>query len=297
MGRLHSTGVLVSVLAFSAICLGAQTLETAPPPQSRFEVVSIRPSGLHANANGSFHILGAVGPGEWRATGSFLPYLINYAYGLKMGTLDRVEGLPRWTQTAEYDITAIIPPHARQAQIPLMVRAMLANRFKLVAHWGTRPMQAATLTVAPGGPKLKPDPACDSPDLPVTVIALRPSAAATARNPSCGAWTRSPGIDGSVAVKFHGVTMAEMADYAASQTMPVIDHTGLKGAYDFTLTYQTVGFGGVNRDQWPEIDAENLRNRDDAFLKQLGLKLNLARPTKQPVPVLVVDHVETPTPN
>lgn len=295
--RLAWCGVLVLTAVISAASLAAQKPETAPAPPSRFEVVSIRPSGPHANANGSFHMLGALGPGEWRATGMYLPELIGNAYGLKLGTLNRIEGLPTWTQKAEYDITATIPPHARQAQIPLMVRAMLADRFHLKVHWETRPMPAGTLMLASSGLKIKPVAACDNPNLPVVLIPSRPAPAVAARKPDCGTWANAPGEDGSIVVTFHGVTMPELANYAASQTVPVLDRTGLRGAYDFTLTYPRVKLRGVSREQSSAIEAQNLRHREDAFLHQLGLKLNLSHLTKQPVPVLVVDHVNEPTPN
>jgi uncharacterized protein (TIGR03435 family) len=78
----------------------------------------------------------------------------------------------------------------------------------------------------------------------------------------------------------------------------VIDGTGLKGSYDFTLSFSsadkilpTPGAG----------DAANSSDRNgalsvfDAVNKQLGLKLEK---TKRPYPVLVIDHIEeTPTEN
>jgi len=70
----------------------------------------------------------------------------------------------------------------------------------------------------------------------------------------------------------------------------VVDQTGLTGAYDFTLTWseQTVVSGAG---QESGTDAPSLFT---AVQEQLGLKLV---PTKAPVEVIVVDHVEKPSEN
>jgi uncharacterized protein (TIGR03435 family) len=55
----------------------------------------------------------------------------------------------------------------------------------------------------------------------------------------------------------------------------VLDRTGLEGRYDFEL-------------QWSDVSIFT------ALQEQLGLKLE---PTKGPVDVVVIDHVERPTEN
>jgi uncharacterized protein (TIGR03435 family) len=73
----------------------------------------------------------------------------------------------------------------------------------------------------------------------------------------------------------------------------VVDRTGLTGSYSFTLTWTpesaTVGRG-------PDalsIDPDGT-SIFTALQEQLGLKLE---PTRGPVDVLVIDHVERPTPD
>ncbi len=90
---------------------------------------------------------------------------------------------------------------------------------------------------------------------------------------------------------------------------PVMDQTGLKGRYDFTLRYDPSsmpgGRGGPKDalDPAPPGDATNRSSSDgdippgifDALQEQLGLRLE-AR--KGPVELLVIDHVEkTPARN
>jgi uncharacterized protein (TIGR03435 family) len=61
---------------------------------------------------------------------------------------------------------------------------------------------------------------------------------------------------------------------------PVQDETGLRGSYDFKLTTMTAGDGPTSI--------------FTVVQEQLGLKLE---PTKEPLDVLVIDHVERPTAN
>jgi uncharacterized protein (TIGR03435 family) len=72
---------------------------------------------------------------------------------------------------------------------------------------------------------------------------------------------------------------------------PVLDNTGLKGLYNFSLEYFDP--------RWSSIDhlARQLASRPDIFTvvqDQLGLKLEAK---KGPVEILVVDHIERPSEN
>ena len=69
---------------------------------------------------------------------------------------------------------------------------------------------------------------------------------------------------------------------------PVLDRTGLDGSFDIDLTYSADN---------PVVDTSNAPNAPSlitALREQLGLRLES---TKAPVEVLVIDHVELPTPN
>ncbi|HKD10292.1 MAG TPA: TIGR03435 family protein, partial [Bryobacteraceae bacterium] len=88
---------------------------------------------------------------------------------------------------------------------------------------------------------------------------------------------------------------------------PVLDATGLTGAWDFTLSFSTIGQlrGGPGRPgdgaapptapSGEASDPNGALSLPDAIAKQLGLRLEQ---TKRPVKVLVIDHVEqTPIEN
>lgn len=152
------------IVAGFALAMAASLAAQSNP---RFETVAIRPANPAEMGNGSFHGMGAVDPSRWRVQALTVQPLVATAYNIPWTAYDRVVGLPGWAVKTTYDIDAVLPPHARRAQIPLMVRAMLVERFKLVAHIEDRPMRAATLRLAKGGAKLTPDPACQRPDLPV----------------------------------------------------------------------------------------------------------------------------------
>jgi uncharacterized protein (TIGR03435 family) len=74
---------------------------------------------------------------------------------------------------------------------------------------------------------------------------------------------------------------------------PVVDRTGLKGFYDFTLTFVPDPSGRTGPDGEPVASFEG-SNLAEALREQLGLKLENA---KSPVQVFIVDHVEKPSEN
>ena len=95
------------------------------------------------------------------------------------------------------------------------------------------------------------------------------------------------------------MTMAQFADMLPNLAngyvrTPVLDSTGLEGAYDFTLSFSAVGLlrsGGRGGDApgGAASDPNGALSLPDAANKQLGLKLELQKRT---MPVLIIDHVE-----
>jgi uncharacterized protein (TIGR03435 family) len=69
---------------------------------------------------------------------------------------------------------------------------------------------------------------------------------------------------------------------------PIVDHTGFTGYFDITgLTWAPLGDAGATS----EPDAPSLTS---AVEEKLGLRLV---PAKDRIEVLVIDHIERPTPN
>jgi uncharacterized protein (TIGR03435 family) len=292
MRRFHRWGIAAGVIAIAAVAAIAAICTLAQAPAPRFQIVAIKPVAAAEMGNGSFHGMGAVDPTRWRAQALTLSPLVASAYGIPWAAFNRALGLPDWALKTAYDIDAVLPPHTRRAQVPLMVRAMLADRFKMEAHLETRPLRAVALRVAKRGAQLIPDPACGRADLPLTINAalagnsrqaLRFGRAPTAA-PACGEARRTV-QGGMIEIRFRGMSMAQLADYAATSNLPVIDATGLKGTFDFSVRY-------------PAISGPNAADAQaQAYFNQLGLILNRQRTAKLPVPVVVVDRIAPPTPN
>jgi uncharacterized protein (TIGR03435 family) len=79
----------------------------------------------------------------------------------------------------------------------------------------------------------------------------------------------------------------------------VVDNTGLKGVYDFTLKWtpdeNTLAMPNDTGSDQPVVASESgAPSFFTAITEQLGLKLKIQ---SSPVGVMVIDHVEQPTPN
>jgi uncharacterized protein (TIGR03435 family) len=178
----------------------------------------------------------------------------------------QVEGGPQWMDSARFDIDAKLPAGARQDQVPLMMQAMLADRFKLEFSRATKTLREYALVVAKGGPKLKEAGDADRKGQ------LSQSFSHAARK-----------------IEASGVTMSGLADALMNPVgAPVIDRTGLKGLYTFTLEF------APQLETFADDEPEPLPTIFSAVQIRLGLKLE---EIKGPVEVLVIGHAEKPSAN
>jgi uncharacterized protein (TIGR03435 family) len=206
---------------------------------------------------------------------------------------------PKWMESANFDITAKVSTDAGSANAPqfdiddlrAMLRALLIDRFQMKVHMEDRPVPAYTLTA--NKPKLqKADPSNR-----------------TGCKEGPGADGKDPRIANPVLSRLltcQNMTMAQFADLLPNLAngyvrTPVLDATGLEGAYDFTISFSAVGLlqsgGGRGGDSGAPgaSDPNGALSLPDAVNKQLGLKLELQ---KRMIPVLIIDHVEEkPTEN
>lgn len=280
---LAAVGAVAVALPLAAGMTAAARVQATPQGKPQFEVVSVRLGDPHPTRG----FLGGVRGSEWQAENASLQQLIDDAYELPWSQHNRIEGIPHPLDQTLFTIEATIPEGTTRLQIPLMLQAMLEDRFHLVMHQMTREMPAVTLAVALGGFKLKPDPECGM-----------ETAAAEAGLRGCGAMNQVFSGD-TVTLTGHGVAWQTLVNYLAiyAQEIPVLDRTGLTGSYDFKLSWRSTSLRGAPRSEWDNIKQENSSDFEAALMKQLGLTLNLSRPTKQPVPIWMIDHVSMPTPN
>jgi uncharacterized protein (TIGR03435 family) len=208
-----------------------------------------------------------------------------------------IEGGPAWIRSDNYQINAKAEDeHASQEMMrgPMM-QVLLEDRFKLRVHRETREGPVYVLTVAKGGPKLKPfkEGSCVPPPylapLPPDVSPDRlcpPPPPMEQRGPN---W-----VMGFVGMTIDAFSRAYLAPILQ---LPVLDRTGISGRFDFQLEYApddaTPAAFFPGRGDAPQ-DTTGGTSIFTAMQEQLGLKLESA---KGPREFLVIDHVERPTEN
>ena len=253
----------------------AWTIPDPPPPPRQlkadanpvFEVATIKP---HDPNGRGFSLL--VGPGGGlTTTGTSLSDLIVFAYGIH--TRQIING-PAWLESERFDITAKPDQEGMpsQPQLRTEMQKLLAERFQLTFHHDKKELSVYAISPGKGEPKLT-------------------------KNDSGGSLpTFGVGIGN---MRLRNASMADFAGLLQAQVLerPVVDQTGLKDKYDFTIkwTPDASQFGGRGANAPPP--PENTDAPPDlftAFQQQLGLKLES---TKAPVDVLVLDKVEKPSEN
>ncbi len=280
------------------------TEKALPPlPLPEFEVSVVTPHKPGTPSHGSF------GRGRLEVQGLTLRDLITVTWDLNDSNKGVIANEPPWLSKDRWDIVAKWSseddeavnraPNSDFRQFQKMMRALLADRFHLKAHMEERMGDTYNLVamnpkVTPADPKsrtrCKEGPGPDGKDLRMTNPVMN-------RLVTC-----------------QNLTMAELGDQLQSLAdgyvyNTVLDKTGLKGGYNFTLSFSSVN--NILNSGGPSPSAQNAAadgsgepmaadpngavSLFDAVRRQLGLKLE---PEKRPVPVLVIDHIdETPTPN
>jgi uncharacterized protein (TIGR03435 family) len=243
--------------------------------------------------------------GGLNITGATLKVLIQQAYDVRDF---QISGGPGWIDSDRYDIAAKAAPgtnlptpdprdlaaqrQAMEVQRERM-RALLAERFQLKIRRETKQLPVYVLTQAKGGSKLK-ESNLDAP-------APAPNAnKGTPRFQGAGIRVTPGHIMGQYAsLDF----LVQLLSQFVGRT--VIDKTGLKGSYDFTLewtpdTPQGLGpvIGGpgepVIRPDNPAAAEPSGPSLFTALQEQLRLKLESQ---KGPVEVIVIESVEKPSEN
>lgn len=270
----------------------AELLPPAPPTE--FEVASLKPSDPSSRQT-AFQIQPG---GRVNVRGMPLSFLVANAWQV---TPTMLFGAPGWMSADRWDIVAKAPASSvavsgdsgdSDAVWP-MLRSLLAERFKLAAHFEERPIEAYTLLA--GKPKLKH---ADSASRTKCENVASSGAKDDPRN-------KNPAL--SRLVRCQNVTMTQFADKLQSiapayfHFLPVLDATGIQGSFDFVVNYSPIAVVLGGRGRGPDgaaIDASDPNGGitlPEAIKKQLGLRLELQR---RPVKVLVIDHIEQkPTEN
>lgn len=212
--------------------------------------------------------------------------------------------LPPWMDEVSFDIAAKVPAGATREDVWIMLRSLLAERFQIQLHRVPKTMTGYALRLPAGAPKLQPSPPPpdgEDPNLtPASQIGLTRDKDGFMVFPAGYAnMITLRGSDGLSRLTAGRQTMEVLATYLAGRLQqPVIDETGLKGIYDFHLSFAT-GSGDTPHEDGPEADHSQPSDPAPTLLQaieqQLGLKME-AR--KLPVEIIVIDHIErTPIEN
>jgi uncharacterized protein (TIGR03435 family) len=200
--------------------------------------------------------------------------LVGIAYNINPGY---VKGGPSWIEEDRFDVNAKMPPGTTADTARLMMRALLEDRFKLVARATTALAPGGLLTV--GADKVKMKQSNGSGDSGCKFQFPPPN--------------QQPGAVSYMVLSCHNISMEAFAPTLHNYIYeympgPISDGTGLKGTWDFDLKWS-------NRGQLATAGADGI-TIFDAVEKQLGLKLLGNQMAQRPV--VMVDSVnETPTPN
>jgi uncharacterized protein (TIGR03435 family) len=256
-------------ISFSLLFAGTLCGEFADP-EPRFDTAaihsSVRARGFNPPMTG-----GVLRGGRFDLRRATMLDLIRTAWSVDP---ERIFGGPEWLEMDQFDIAAKAPQSTPNPTLKLMLRSLLEDRFHLQVHEDARPMPAYVLTAGKGKPKLReaseggpggcqPEPERSGDGAPAAFLL------------SC----RNTTMD-----QFVEALRRWSNDYLTS---PVVNSTGIEGAWDFDLRWYT-------RPRLPQAGS-GAATIFDAVEQQLGLRLDLG---KADAPALVVDRVEEkPTEN
>ena len=291
------------LLTTACTVASGQVLTAQTPPRPEFEAASVKPNA----ANNARRNLEVTPGGRFSATYATVRELVTLAYTLPSGRVrddSQISGGPSWINSDHFDVVAKAAgmpaglnsnaaaggtrPGEITAidQVRLMLRALLADRFKLTVHneLMNRPVYALVMARQDGrpGPQLH--------KVAIDCAALRDGVQGSARpepgKTGCGGFQMlRPGR-----LTGHAVTTSLLAaTLPGSVGRVVLDRTGLSGVFDLDLDWTPEQAPALGTAALPPTDGVSIFT---AVQEQLGLKLE---PTESQLDVLVIDHVEKPT--
>jgi uncharacterized protein (TIGR03435 family) len=286
--RLRQFVLVGYILVCPGVSIFAQTV-TAPS----FEVATIKPSDPNKPGGG----LG-FGADKFTTNGQTVKVMMKFAYNLNIGTDQQISGGPSWVGTTKFDIVAKMDDGTiaalpkltndqKRERLQMMVRELLADRFKLKVHHETKELPVYALTVGKNGSKLTP-----------SVDAPRSSDAGPDGKHS--SW-HGLQMQGRGQLEGRGASPDMLANVLGFQPeiggRMVVDKTGLKGTYDFLLKWTPDAGLGTSSSPFgtsgTPVDPSG-PSLFTALREQLGLTLDA---TRAPEDTIVIDSVEMPSEN
>jgi len=284
IGRLGA--VAVGIIVTMATRLTAQAPSADAPV---FTVVSVKP-----NTSGSLRSNLDLQPGgRFTALNVSVLQLVRVAYGddgpLTQDRLSVSDKVPdrRIVTSEKFDILATAERELAQPDLPLALRQLLADRFKLTVHRETRAVPSYQLVLSRPAGRLGPGLRRSSID-----CAQPATAAENGRSP-CGFQSFPGKASGRLPI---GDLARRVLPAGVGDGRPIEDNTGLQGSFEFTLEWTPDAAAPArppDAPPAPPIDP-NGSSFVTALREQLGLKLE---PRTGSIDVLVVDRAERPSPD
>ncbi|HVV45653.1 MAG TPA: TIGR03435 family protein, partial [Bryobacteraceae bacterium] len=235
---------LIAAVILTGLAAAALWAQAGP----RFDAATVKPNH---SGTGVDHI--RIGGGSVTIQNVSLKRLIGMAHGVQEGRSYLFSG-PDWLDSENFDVLAKYPADTPETQVLQMLQRELEERFSLRLHRETKEFSAYALVLTKDGPKFH----------------------ATVRPGGAYRFSLQNGHAAGSAI-----TMGMLGDRLSRPDFgldrPVVDQTGLTGAYDITLDWKPGEPGTPSASLFTAIQ------------QQLGLRLE-AR--KIPLEVLVVDHAE-----
>jgi uncharacterized protein (TIGR03435 family) len=221
--------------------------------------------------------------------------ILQRAFGVKG---DQFVDLPEWTRDQKFDIVANVPEGATKEQFQDMLQNLLKDRLNLASHWSKKEIDAYTLTVAKGGPKLKPAAPANPADGPPPRTGMQMGTPTLDQDgfsqlrPGYQASMGHTDSTGTLRMTFRSSSPANLAGALSRGVFPLVDATGLTGPYDFKLEYDVESFIALLPGFHPPPPDRPRSDAPDIFTaleSQLGLKLEKG---KAQIDVVVIDHLD-----
>ena len=272
------------LIPIALICVAAQ----GQTPKPTFEVASVKaatplgPRGMQADRKGG---PGTADPGMYRCTNCPLFWVVSEAYDLQ--PFEYVG--PDWLHEERFDFAATVPAGTTKEGLHAMLQNLLADRFKMAVHREKKEMTVYELSLAKNAPQFQESAPEDAPKADGPAGRLERDRDGF---PILSGGMTMAIVHGHARIRSDHQTMEWFARMLSGQLQgPVVDATGLKGKYDFVLSWSfedNNAAGGSQLDTYRPALLSAVRS-------DLGLKLDQK---KGRVEVVVVDHIEkVPTGN
>lgn len=199
---------------------------------------------------------------------------------------------PDWLDSVRFDIEATIANGATTDLVPEMLQSLLVQRFDLVTRRESREMSGQALVARGSDVKVREMTVEELAEMARQRETAKPESQTIRTEGSTTTFTPMP--DGQVRMGFKGMSMTDLArQLTAAVGRPVIDRTGLRGRYEFTLEFSEAGLqqladaftgGPTTAASDPGLGLGSMVEA----VQRLGLRLESAR---VPIDVLVIEKM------